>query len=62
MWEVPFTRVSHPFSRAGSRELCPYGRKQVEKFFEPSVNAIVEGINNVVAGVDPSGVVGIGLI
>ena len=32
-------------------------RNQVEKFFEPSVNAIVEGIKNIAAGTDPANTV-----
>ena len=34
-------------------------RKQVEKFFEPSVNTIVENIRHITGGIDPSNIVNI---
>ena len=37
-------------------------RNQVEKFFEPSVNAIIEGIKNIVAETDPANIVSIFLV
>ena len=46
------------FSRTGSltRHL-PLSRSQVEKFFEPSVSAIVKGIKEITAETDPANTV-----
>lgn len=42
--------------KSNTISLLPF-RNQVEDFFEPSVNAIVEGIKNIAVKIDPSNTV-----